>query len=302
MNTRPEVTYTTPARLLAQQPKADTGATQSVANEFGDFYAYVLTLCFDISKIITDKTNRQFVPYYDSKSIYTQVAIREGDLTHNGYCYVLELPDDLLTVDSITFLGTVLTGSQYRLVGSNNHVDEYSYKRILFNPSGLPSVTREFTDAIVIAGEWGVHDNVTDAYSVVTITAEELDDSETGIDVANGDGALFSVYDYIRIGGELMLITAITEGTNPDPDVLTVTRGVNGFTADSHLTGASITRWNVPDDISFLATRMTNYWYNRRNDNDVRVQVLDTSIIITEFSRELDAIAKSRKRSLMSKV
>lgn len=301
MNTRPEVTYTTPSRLLAQQPKADTGATQSVASEYGDFYAYVLTLCFDVSKIITDKTNRQFVPYYDSKSIYTQVAIRDHDLTHNGHGYVLELPDDLLAVDSITFLGTVLTGTQYRLVGSNNYADEYPYKRILFNPSGLPSVTREFTDAIVIVGEWGVHDNLSNAYSTITTTAEVLDDSETGIDVANGSGDLFSVYDYIRIDDELMLITTITEGVNPAPDVLTVTRGVNGFTASTHDSGASITRWNVVNDVSFLATRMTNYWYNRRNDNDVRVQVLDTSIIITEFSRELDALAKSRKRSLMSK-
>ena len=129
---------------------------------------------------------------------------------------------------------------------------------------------------------------------MTTITAG-LDSTETDVSVANGNGALFEIYQYIRIDDELMLITDIT--VDNDPDVLTVTRGVNGSTKATHDSGATITRWNVVRDVSLLATRMVAYWFGKRNDKGERVQVIDNALVIAQFSKEINAIAVRRKKS-----
>lgn len=70
-----------------------------------------------------------------------------------------------------------------------------------------------------------------------TTLNEDLDGSETGIDVATGTGIFFAVGDAIRIDDEVMLITAVTG------DTLTVTRGSaagTGTAAATHTTGAEV--------------------------------------------------------------
>jgi hypothetical protein len=68
--------------------------------------------------------------------------------------------------------------------------------------------------------------------------AEALDDSETGIDVADGTGANWRIGDYIRIDNEVVRVTDIT--TSGSPDVLTVARAAAGTTAASHSSGAAM--------------------------------------------------------------
>ncbi|MCB1902160.1 MAG: DUF5309 family protein [Rhodocyclaceae bacterium] len=63
---------------------------------------------------------------------------------------------------------------------------------------------------------------------------EALDDTETGIDVATGDGAKFRVGDAIRIEDEIMTVTAVAT------DTLTVTRGTAGTAAATHVTGLEV--------------------------------------------------------------
>jgi len=68
----------------------------------------------------------------------------------------------------------------------------------------------------------------------VCAVAEDLDNSETGVDVAAGDILRFSVGDVIQIGSEKMLVSAISSPT------LTVTRGAFSSTAATHTTGDKI--------------------------------------------------------------
>lgn len=66
------------------------------------------------------------------------------------------------------------------------------------------------------------------------VTAEALDDSETGIDIAAGTAANWRVGDYIRIENEVVRVTAIDSASTPN--VLTVERGAAGTTAAAHAT------------------------------------------------------------------
>jgi hypothetical protein len=300
MQTRPTSIYTTPALVAQQLQKAlpDTPTTD-VTNLYNDFYTLVQRYCKDYSKIIEGQINAAFVPYYAAKDYKFRTIITENQWYYDvlGGVYRLDLREDLLSIDSIVFNGTTLTSTQYDAMGMFGLAD-YPYRQIEFDATNLPSWDVQFTTKLTITGEWGVQDNSSDAYSTVTVTAEALDSSETGIDIANGSGTLFDVYQYIRIDDELMLITAITSSTAPDPDILTVTRGVNGFTAAAHDSGASITRWNVVYDVQELATRMVAYFFNKRDDTGERVQFINESVLIAQFSKELAAIAQRRKRNL----
>lgn len=79
-------------------------------------------------------------------------------------------------------------------------------------------------------------------YASDTVTAEALDDSETGVDVTVSAGQPgWSVADGsfdVMIGGERMTVTAVS-GTAPT-QTFTVTRSVNGV-VKSHATGATVT-------------------------------------------------------------
>lgn len=68
--------------------------------------------------------------------------------------------------------------------------------------------------------------------------AEALDNSETGIDVADGTAANWRIGDHIRIDDEVVQVTDIT--TSGSPDVLTVVRGALGTSAAAHSTGAAM--------------------------------------------------------------
>ena len=74
------------------------------------------------------------------------------------------------------------------------------------------------------AGVW----NGIDTDELTTTLAEELDASETGVDVASATG--ISTSDVIDVAGELMLVGGISSNT------LTVTRGHGGTTAVVHQT------------------------------------------------------------------
>jgi hypothetical protein len=75
------------------------------------------------------------------------------------------------------------------------------------------------------AGVW----NGVDTNEITTTLNEELDASETGVDVTSATG--MSTSDVIDVGGELMLISGISSNT------LTVTRAHGGTTAAVHSDG-----------------------------------------------------------------
>lgn len=296
MQSRPASTFTTPALVSAQLVKAYDGEDETILSEFNTYWTLVQQYCFDMSKLVESQIHCTFVPYFATKTLYFTGSIRNRKFRYDLYsgCYVLELDEDLLAVETLEYMGVELDSDQYRLVDDTGDANGYPYRAIQFPLSEVPSYGLEFTDCISIEGEWGVHDNPDDRFTTVGVTAEALDTTETAIDIA--DASLYDVYQYARIDDELMLITAAT--TAGTPDTLTVIRGINGYTAAAHDNGATIRVWNVPHDIRLLTTRMVAYWYNKRSDKGERVQVIDNALVIAQFSKEIAAIAQRRQRSL----
>ena len=74
----------------------------------------------------------------------------------------------------------------------------------------------------------------TTAGALTTTLAEDLDNSETGVDV-NDETGITTDNDVILVDDELMLVSATT-----DDNTLTVTRGHSGTTATTHSNGATV--------------------------------------------------------------
>jgi hypothetical protein len=295
MNNRPASTYTTPAQLNKQLPKAITDAeSTSMTTEYGGYYAYILDDCFAYSKIIEDKTERTFVPYAAEKVYYFRDLVAAKHWYRTNGRHVLLLDEDLLAVDSIDLNGTDMAADTYYLADMNERSNTYPYRAIVFNSDEVPAWDTGFSTGITITGEWGVQDNSSDTYDTVgTLAAAVSSTTTTTLSVASA--SLYNEYDYIRVDNELMLVTALTKtGT---PQALTVKRGVNGFTAATHDNAASITRWNVVPDVEKLATKMVAYAYQRRSDAGDRVQMINDSLVIAQFDKELSQIAERRRFS-----
>ena len=109
------------------------------------------------------------------------------------------------------------------------------YTRICTTPRGQQS----FICGDPRGNQLDVDGGYYDIRETLAITlAEALDAAETEIDVS--DGASFAAGETLLIGTEQLYIAAIAS------NILTVARGINGTTATTHLTGATIQRYTYP--------------------------------------------------------
>lgn len=151
--------------------------------------------------------------------------------------------DDLLSVTSLTTdddgdrtYGTTWTATDYDLepVNAPYQSPPSPFWKLRVAPNGdycFPTVER----GVKVTGLWGYY-NVLQT-STATL-AEDLDTSETGVDVSSGTA--FKVGQIVVIDSERLEITAISTNT------LTVTRAVNGTTAATHSNGAAISVAQYP--------------------------------------------------------
>lgn len=284
---RYESAYTTPYLVAQQDGSALTVPTPgNEAVEYNSKLPLVKRYCFDYSKIIDTMTQRVFVPYQGTETLYS------SDLKNMLYrdfgMIKLSLDEDLLGIDSITIDGTALGSSTYRGAGG------YPYSEIQFDIDEFPALTLDWDTSIVIVGQWGVHDNPNTSYEQITTLNGGINDSTTTVTVTSGTN--LQMYQYILVDSELMFIENVSTNT------LTVKRGVNGFTAAAHLTGANVSVWQVVSDVQELATRMVDYYIRRRNDLGTDVQILGQSVVLSQFSDDLRHMAERRSRHGVSAV
>lgn len=128
---------------------------------------------------------------------------------------------------------TTWAASDYTLLPLNAVADERPYTKIETAPKGTHAFPL-ITASVEIVGRWGYWEDLV----AVGVTAEALDASETGIDVA--DASLYKALQTIICGTEQMYITTTATG------LLTVQRGVNGTTAATHDTGATLSCYRYP--------------------------------------------------------
>lgn len=122
------------------------------------------------------------------------------------------------------------------------------------NADGFPTIPRQPVDQPTFY--W-----LEDEFLVPRTTlAEDLDNSETGIDVAANQGERFAAGDMIRVDDEFMTISSVSN------DTLTVVRGAAGSSAVTHSTGAQVigvgtmlSEGSIGDEQFTGRTKLSNY-------------------------------------------
>ncbi len=183
-----------------------------------------------VSQAIDNWTNRTYRIYL-ATMYYTA---DDDELNINDLISITTLKTD---PNNNRTYGTTFAITDYDLLDYNAPNERAPYTKLALAPTGtnyFPTNKR----GVQIAGKFGYFE---DLETIASLLAEDLDISETGVDVTAGTD--FDVLDTILINDEQMYITAISTNT------LTVERGVNGTTKATHSNGATIYRYRYPGPI-----------------------------------------------------
>lgn len=176
---------------------------------------------------------------YCGRRFYVELATRYYGAAGESYLRV----DDLLAVttlktdpDGARTYPDVWATPDYDLDPPNALLESppEPYTRLYVGPLGSYSFGRA-RRSIQVTGKWGYYEVLE---TVAATSAEVLDASETGVDVTSGTA--FNVGETILIDSEQMYVSAIATNT------LTVTRGVNGTAAATHITASVVQRYTYP--------------------------------------------------------
>lgn len=237
----------------------------------------------DVYLRILGQTASRSIDNYTKRHFYTKSETRYFD----GAGRIL-LIDDLLTITTLktdedadgTFEETYTANQDYELYPLN------VYPKMSVEISSRTD--REYSDfndgvkkGVQIIGLWGYGDgeSATPYIDSGTTTNEELDASETGVDVVLGSA--LSIGQTILAESEQMYVTGISSNT------MTVKRGVNGTTAATHVTGKSVYIYQYPDLIKQACLIQTMRWWKRKDSAFANV-IGNVELGTTEFYKSLD--------------
>lgn len=229
---------------LAEYKAYTTARGQTATTDTADD-AIIESLLKAISRYVDAQTARWFYPRIETR--YFDVP----------YSRELIVDADLLEVLSITNGdGTLIPSTEYSLRPRNQ--SPHFIIRLVDNSTyyWASDGSGNTHDVIEVTGVWGYHNRYSVAWETITTLAEDLDTSETGIDVTSGTN--FSAGNIVRIGDELSYISTIVTNT------LTGTRGENGSTAASHLTGVNVRVWQFMDELKTATLETALQAYRRR--------------------------------------
>lgn len=218
--------------------KADLKLTQTDADSI------LLRLIEDVSRAIDNETGRIFyseiATHYFDGSGYGDIDLRRDLLSVTAL--------DIDTADDATYV-TPIAAAAYWLLPSTA-----PYRRLELNGRGDYSTFSSIRRYARIAGMWG-YSNTTELTGATA--AEEIDASETGIDVSLG--TLIDVGETVVIDSEQMYVSAIATNT------LTVVRGINGTTPAVHNTATAVYRRRYEGPIErATAMQVTRIWRDQQ--------------------------------------
>lgn len=203
----------------------------------------------------------------------------------------LNLDEDLLELTTLTNLSATISASDYVLKSANT----YPKWRVQIKIGTALSFTYSQTpeEAVSIAGIWGYVPHYPSAWKILTTLAEDMDTSETGVDLTAG--ALIEVGHYLRVDTEQMIVTALSTNT------ATVERGVNGTTAASHLTSAPVAAFQQANDIKGACREISAYYYKTKNQIGARVSVFDNGVVqVQELDPRIqNTVNRHKRRTIM---
>lgn len=215
------------------------------------------------SAYIDSKTRRNFFPFVETR--YYDIP----------YDRTLWLDGDLLEVISLlNGDGTPIASTEYFLEGKN-FTPHWAVKLKQSSSVYWAVDSDGNTERVIgITGIWGYHDWYAKAWLTGSTLGEELDTSETGLDVASN--SLFAVGNLVRIDNEINYISALPTGS------LTGTRGENGSTAAAHITGTAVKIWQVMEDIRTACLEITQSVNAKRSGQSAagKITVTGAGVVI----------------------
>lgn len=208
-------------------------------------------VCYQASRIIDDWTGRRFYP---------RVETRYFSPRYSDVLWV----DDLLSVSTLktdtdgdrTYETTWLT-TDYDLEPYNADDKSQPYTSIRLTPQSLryfPLVRR----GVEIAGTWGYFEITQESGSLLNGAIGTT--SATAITVDDEDD--FEVGHILKVDSEYMRVDAV--GSATAANTLTVTRGVNGSTAATHIDDSVVYVLVFPNITESCLRLATRIWHLRR--------------------------------------
>lgn len=229
---------------LAEYKAYTTARGQTSTTDTSDD-AVIESLLKAISRYVDTQTARWFYPRIETR--YFDVP----------YSRELVMDADLLEVLSITNGdGISIPSTEYSLRPRNQ--SPHFIIRLLDNSTyyWASDGSGNTHDVIAVTSIFGYHNRYSAAWETITTLAEDLDTSETGIDVNSGTN--ISAGNIVRIGDELSYISAVATNT------LTGTRAENGSTAAIHSNGANVRVWQFMDELKTATLETALQAYRRR--------------------------------------
>jgi hypothetical protein len=234
---------------LAEYKSYVTSRGQTVADDTADD-AVIETLLKSVSRFFDTQTGRRFYPfiqtrYFDVPNIYSSDPRS------------IEMDTDLLEVLEITNGdGVVIPSTEYTVQPRNQ--SPYSRIRLLSTSSYAwrSNSAGETFDVISVNGIWGFHNDHVNAWVQDSALNEDLDATETGVDVVSGSNYLIG--DIARYDDEFNYVSSKSTNT------LTVLRGVNGSIATTHTSGTGVFLWRFMDDLKTAVLETALQAYKRR--------------------------------------
>lgn len=202
------------------------------------------------SRFLEAETGKRFIPYIETR--YYDVPTEEEIDPR-----VLKLDGDLLEIITLTNGdNVVIPDTEYKLRPKN--VTPHYGIRLNDNSTFMwaSDGTGDVHDVIAVSGYWAYHDRYSIAWALGGTSSEAMDASETGLDVVSNSS--FVVGDLARFDNELGYISALPTNS------LTITRGENGSTATTHLTGISVYIWRIMEDAKNACIEFAQAAYMRR--------------------------------------
>lgn len=196
-------------------------------------------------------------------------------LIREAYEWRLAMPDDLLSITTLTWIGTALTATtQYRLADANRHPN----REIAIDPDALSTILpANFDESISVVGIFGYVPQWNTAWVDSSDTVQDDPLTASATTLAVSDDTNFEEYQYIRIESEYLLITSI----DADTEVLTVERDALGTTAASHVTTTQIDTFVQQGTIQRAATEYAAYLYKTKDQLGQQVEIYDGAVRVS---------------------
>ncbi len=184
----------------------------------------------------------RFIDDYCGRHFYVKTATKTFTAEESDY---LLLTGDLLSITTLKTDEDEDWDYDYSWAVTDYHLypfNGFPKWKIMVKAQGDYTFPSQI-EGVQIAGQWGYGDgeSATPYADSGTATAEELDATETGVDVV--DGTKVEVGNTILVESEQMYVTAVATNT------LTVVRGVNGTTAATHATAKTVYVYQYPGPV-----------------------------------------------------